>query len=34
MNAHPIERHFARIGARARLSAGAHRRLADQWRFD
>ena len=27
MNAHPIERHFARIGARARLSAGAHRRL-------
>jgi hypothetical protein len=27
MNAHPIERHFAKIGARARLSAGAHRRL-------
>lgn len=27
MNAHPIERHFAKIGARARLSAGARRRL-------
>jgi hypothetical protein len=27
MNAHPIERHFAKIGARAKLSAGAHRRL-------
>jgi hypothetical protein len=27
MNAHPIERHFAKIGARAKLSAGAHRRI-------
>jgi hypothetical protein len=27
MNAHPIERHFAKIGARAKLSAGAHRRF-------
>jgi hypothetical protein len=27
MNAHPIERHFAKIGARAKLSDGAHRRL-------
>jgi hypothetical protein len=27
MNEHPIERHFAKIGARAKLSAGAHRRI-------
>jgi hypothetical protein len=27
MNAHPIERHFAKIGARAKLSAGGHRRF-------
>jgi hypothetical protein len=27
MNAHPIERHFAKIGARAKLSAGVHRRI-------